>query len=88
MKLVSVLCSTAQNMLFIAESSQFQLAQLLEKGRTVVAAARDASKAEEVFRDLGLSEGLNKGFGTVQTPPPPSLSCRTDPCAPTLHTSA
>ena len=41
-----------------------------------MAAARDASKAEEVFKDLGLSEGLNKGFGTVQTSPSPFLSCR------------
>lgn len=41
--------------------------QLLERGRTVVAAARDADKAKEVFTELGLSEGINKGFGTVQT---------------------
>jgi hypothetical protein len=39
--------------------------QLLEKGRTVVAAARDAAKAKEVFIELGLSEGQNKGFGQV-----------------------
>ena len=48
--------------------------QLLEKGRTVVAAARDVSKAQEVFKELGLSEGINKGFGTV----------RSGPCIPTL----
>ena len=39
--------------------------QLLEKGRSVVAAARDAAKAKEVFIELGLSEGQNKGFGQV-----------------------
>lgn len=43
--------------------------QLLEKGRTVVAAARDTSKAREVFQELGLSEGINKGFGTVRSGP-------------------
>ncbi|CAL5221994.1 g4282 [Coccomyxa viridis] len=37
--------------------------QLVENGRTVVAAARDASKAQEVFKELGLDEGLNKGSG-------------------------
>jgi len=43
--------------------------QLLEKGRNVVAAARDVSKAQEVFKELGLSEGINKGFGTVRSGP-------------------
>ncbi|CAK0786611.1 hypothetical protein CVIRNUC_009825 [Coccomyxa viridis] len=37
--------------------------QLLERGRTVVAAARDAAKAEEVFSELGLSEGMSGGSG-------------------------
>ena len=39
--------------------------QLLERGRTVVAAARDAAKATEVFSELGLSEGINEGSGKV-----------------------
>ena len=39
--------------------------QLLERGRTVVAAARDAAKAEEVFSELGLNEGINGGSGKV-----------------------
>ena len=39
--------------------------QLLERGRTVVAAARDAAKAKEVFSELGLSEGMNEGSGMV-----------------------
>ena len=43
--------------------------QLVEQGRTVVAAARDASKAQEVFQELGLNEGLNKGSGKVQSDP-------------------
>ena len=43
--------------------------QLVENGRTVVAAARDASKAQEVFTELGLDEGLNKGSGQVQHRP-------------------
>ena len=43
--------------------------QLVENGRTVVAAARDASKAQEVFTELGLDEGLNKGSGKVQHRP-------------------
>ena len=43
--------------------------QLLEKGRTVVAAARDAAKAKEVFTELGLSEGEDKGFGKVTAAP-------------------
>ena len=51
--------------------------QLVEQGRTVVAAARDASKAQEVFKELGLSEGLNKGSGQVQPDPftQPQLCC-------------
>jgi hypothetical protein len=43
--------------------------QLLEKGRTVVAAARDAAKAREVFTELGLGEGQKKGFGQVTAAP-------------------
>ena len=39
--------------------------QLLERGRTVVAAARDAAKAKEVFSELGLSEGVSEGSGMV-----------------------
>ena len=39
--------------------------QLLERGRTVVAAARDAEKAKEVFSELGLSEGMNGSSGQV-----------------------
>ena len=34
-----------------------------------MAAARDASKAQEVFTELGLDEGLNKGSGKVQHRP-------------------
>ena len=39
--------------------------QLLERGRTVVAAARDEAKASEVFSELGLCEGMNGGSGKV-----------------------
>ena len=41
--------------------------QLLERGRTVVAAARDAAKAKEVFSELGLKEGINEGSSKVCT---------------------
>lgn len=37
--------------------------QLLAKGRTVIAAARDAEKAKTVFKELGLKEGAQKGAG-------------------------
>ena len=32
-----------------------------------MAAARDAAKAEEVFSELGLNEGISNGSGTVST---------------------
>ena len=60
------------------------LLQLLASGRSVVAAARDAGKAVEIFGELGLREGPQSG--TKVTPEScqqrcPAVSC----CASCMH---